>query len=394
MAAAGGVLGIRVFMVASLTMFGLCPGRLSRVEAQQRQGAGTPQFVETLRIPRSEAAGEVAFHIPAGAVPGPDRTIFVFDRFEQSVRVFSRNGALLRSFGRQGKGPGEFMEPSGLYVYKDRVYAADHKNRRLSWFSLAGVYQGDRAYPRRDSTRMELPARVIPLRYDHLLLEVGATSGDISGKKDIGNSRVLLYRPATTVPQVVAEYSSGLAFALQANLSYAVGVDAFGPGGLVAAFGDSIVALVDTYRGSIRYMLVTEEELRPLRVRNLNWQPQQVIVSRADEDRYRSMYLSRVMGSNAPAVRISSPTFRGPAWRAIFASTGDLWLSRRLPPGSLAESSALTWHVVPWDPKVEPYDVVLPVGFILFSVAGSELIGFHLDADRVPTLRVYQFTRR
>ena len=63
--------------------------------------------------------------------PKPDR-----------VSVYTRDGELLRQWGRTGTGDGEFDYPGGIAVSPDgRVYVADQTNRRVQVFDRDGTFR-------------------------------------------------------------------------------------------------------------------------------------------------------------------------------------------------------------------------------------------------------------
>ena len=65
--------------------------------------------------------------------------IVVADNAGHRVQVFNSNGALLRSFGREGNRPGEFSYPRGIAVDKDKkIFVSD--NHRVQIFSWKGRY--------------------------------------------------------------------------------------------------------------------------------------------------------------------------------------------------------------------------------------------------------------
>ena len=67
--------------------------------------------------------------------------IVVADNAKHRVQVFNSNGALLRSFGREGTRPGEFSYPRGIAVDKDKkIFVSD--NHRVQIFSWEGRYLG------------------------------------------------------------------------------------------------------------------------------------------------------------------------------------------------------------------------------------------------------------
>jgi DNA-binding beta-propeller fold protein YncE len=87
------------------------------------------------------------FFIPATSGPpnvdevglGIDLTsnIYVSATKDSHIRIYSRHGSLLGSFGRTGSGIGEFNSPAGLWIDgTNRLYVADKNNGRVQVFQL------------------------------------------------------------------------------------------------------------------------------------------------------------------------------------------------------------------------------------------------------------------
>ena len=88
-----------------------------------------------------------AFQLPdqCGAGLKPDGDIYVADGYGNArVHRFTPDGRLLQSWGEPGSGPGQFQVPHGIAVDRDgTVFVADRENSRIQLFSAAGVYQGE-----------------------------------------------------------------------------------------------------------------------------------------------------------------------------------------------------------------------------------------------------------
>jgi len=59
--------------------------------------------------------------------------ILVVDYAQKKVFVFDKNGSMVSNFGRQGRGPGEFLRPAAIGIdNKGNVYIEDSGNARIS----------------------------------------------------------------------------------------------------------------------------------------------------------------------------------------------------------------------------------------------------------------------
>ena len=96
-----------------------------------------------------EGAGEVApraagpFNFPTEVVPAASGDLYVSDGYRNArVHRFSGDGSLISSWGEPGKGgPNQFHLPHSLVVGRDgRVYLCDRENSRVQVFSADGQY--------------------------------------------------------------------------------------------------------------------------------------------------------------------------------------------------------------------------------------------------------------
>lgn len=84
---------------------------------------------------------------PTGVTLGPDGMIYVPDTHYQRVQVYTREGALVLSFGEYGSGPGQFIYPTDIALTTsasgavDRIYVSEYGgNDRISCFGAAGAF--------------------------------------------------------------------------------------------------------------------------------------------------------------------------------------------------------------------------------------------------------------
>jgi DNA-binding beta-propeller fold protein YncE len=82
------------------------------------------------------------FHRPTNLVVAADGSLYVTDGYGNCrVHKFAPDGRLLLSWGEPGSGPGQFNLPHGLALDRDgRVFVADRENSRIQVFSPRGEF--------------------------------------------------------------------------------------------------------------------------------------------------------------------------------------------------------------------------------------------------------------
>lgn len=88
-----------------------------------------------------EFAPQSGFWGPRDLVVAEDGTVYVSDTGNKRIVVFTSEGQELRTWGKEGSGPGEFIEPVGIAIdTKGRIVVADTGNRRLQFFDPQGRF--------------------------------------------------------------------------------------------------------------------------------------------------------------------------------------------------------------------------------------------------------------
>jgi len=84
--------------------------------------------------------GGPPFNRPTNAAIASDGEIYVCDGYGNSrVHQFSPDGTLIRSWGEPGTGPGQFRLPHGIAISPDnRVFVTDRENDRIHIYSRDG----------------------------------------------------------------------------------------------------------------------------------------------------------------------------------------------------------------------------------------------------------------
>jgi hypothetical protein len=98
-----------------------------------------PLLKEELVIGRDQQKQDNWFSFLNALAVDDAGNIYTLDPKDVRIRVFDRDGKLLRSFGRKGQGPGEFSGPGGLRILPpDVLEVFDVLHSRLSYFTLDG----------------------------------------------------------------------------------------------------------------------------------------------------------------------------------------------------------------------------------------------------------------
>lgn len=101
---------------------------------------GVVTAVEELRIGELEGAEAYTFGSIAGLVTDDAGHIYVVDDIADEIRVFDDSGVHLRSFARNGSGPGELKDPSGMVLLPDgRLAVRDFGNSRINVYAPDGT---------------------------------------------------------------------------------------------------------------------------------------------------------------------------------------------------------------------------------------------------------------
>lgn len=134
------------------------PGGTVAVHNPER-GAWTEQTawraVEELRLGRADGGGPDVFAAPAALEVDALGRLYVLDTQAAEVRVFGADGRHVRSFGRQGAGPGELAQAMGMTFAPDGgLWVLDPGNGRFSVFDTAGALQKT---VRRENTHVTYP---------------------------------------------------------------------------------------------------------------------------------------------------------------------------------------------------------------------------------------------
>lgn len=100
-------------------------------------------YNEILRIGNAEAFDEnYSFTAPHHISVGPKGRLYIADRRMNEVRIYDADGTFVNKIGQRGRGPGEFIEVSAMYLDPSRnhLIVVDRMNLRVTRFDSNGNY--------------------------------------------------------------------------------------------------------------------------------------------------------------------------------------------------------------------------------------------------------------
>jgi hypothetical protein len=330
------------------------------------------------------AARDLAFADVADIVATAAGELYVLDAGDKSVRVFSRDGRLVRRFGREGAGPGEFNLPVALRV-DSLVAVSDLGQQRMSYFTLDGRH----LRTARNPVPGDLPLlRVVGLRNGQV---VGVTPS-VVGVSTRGNGRtgspyaaVVIAGPGQAVDTLLHPHSGSAIFHPRAAQAPFGTFDTHaGRGGAHAVLGDSILAAADGYTGEVRWYRADRQGLTLVRTRQLPSRSRTV----GDEDVRRMERELYARYADLPKGLVVEPPPRvSIATQALFAPDGSLWIRN-----TAARGQAHVWTIFDAAGEIT-LRLSLPAGFDLLHVRGDRLYGVARTENDTPVVQVYRMLR-
>lgn len=96
-------------------------------------------LVQDLRVGAADGPRPYTFSPQALVAARSDGTLYVVDRGNHEVRAFDSRGRHLRTFGREGAGPGEFLGASTAGWLADTLWVSDLVQMRTTFFRPNGA---------------------------------------------------------------------------------------------------------------------------------------------------------------------------------------------------------------------------------------------------------------
>jgi 6-bladed beta-propeller len=109
---------------------------------------GTATLVEEMAIGQLTGSPEYMLGEVADLAVTRDGTLYVYDRSVPALRQYDASGRYVRTLGRRGQGPGEYLDPGGIGVLPDgRVVVWDTGNWRINVYAPTGESIGQWSTP-------------------------------------------------------------------------------------------------------------------------------------------------------------------------------------------------------------------------------------------------------
>ena len=164
-------------------------------------------FTEIFRIGDESADNPVFLDwVNTMAVDSEDQ-LYLTDGGFKGIRMFSKDGVLLREIGREGNGPGEFTGPPSAHIGPgDTLYVWDRQINRLSIFRPRDQSLVTSVTVRHSESRDFRPINILGITDQGLLMEFsGFNASDIEDAASQSHRAHFVYRNGATASFYMAQ---------------------------------------------------------------------------------------------------------------------------------------------------------------------------------------------
>ena len=147
----------------------------------------------------SNGTGNGQFCNPSGVAFDANNHLYVVDNSNHRVQSFDITGTYLFQFGTQGLGNGQLHSPVGITVHNSQLYISDNNNHRISVFQLDGQFSrifgsGHLKYPH--YTAVSSNNQLLVANNGHHCISIFTLDGNYVGKLGTqGTGRGQLFHP-------------------------------------------------------------------------------------------------------------------------------------------------------------------------------------------------------
>jgi hypothetical protein len=348
----------------------------------QTWGLGNAPVTE---IRSSDTGNPVLFGITE-VVPLPGGEIAVGNSEPLEVLVFGSDGNQVRSFGREGEGPGEFGSISSIVALPgDSIGVYDVRRRRFTVFSPSG--EASRSFDTRDLNPPGGSSRILLLSSGQFLLFGEGGFGDETGIHRTPAESFVLSATGIVV-RTIGPFPGGETYVLESG---GRGPVIFGAKTLSVTLEDRVVVGL-----SDGPELRTYEKTGVL-TRILRWDMLRRPVTEEDVAMYLDVALATVPETQRQVVRrfLSSlpSSSEAPVYEKLLASDlGELWVGLFQSPvlaSGVPRQPQRDWLVFSSRGAVR-FRLRTPGGFDLRAVRNHTAIGVFTDELGVESIRAYE----
>jgi len=133
--------------------------------------------------------------------------IYMLDGKNSTIHKYDKTGKHLKTFGREGQGPGEFRLASAIVVINDTILVGEWLRNQMIKFSTDGAYCG----VIKGTANLKMPA--FPSRYGDNLLS-NSTNTSNNGKEVVYSKKVEVwdkyFKPIKDLTEIVPDYDQSV----------------------------------------------------------------------------------------------------------------------------------------------------------------------------------------
>ncbi len=345
-----------------------------------------PEAASMFRLERQiglAGTAEAQFTRVTDLAVAPDGRVYVLDGPARLVRVYDAAGEFVHAFGGGGPEQGELEAPTALRIFRDTVLVFDPARQRVAKYSPDGQLLGSAAVVAPANLMIADP---VPLR-DGRMLARSVYRASAERRERDPLIHLVAFRPdVPRVDTLTRVAASPVVWYVPARPAQWGGEPSpFGQGGAWALAGDSLLALVDGYAGTVKFLRVETDGLRAAGTVALSARGRPVMERDLGQLR-REIDAQRTIPLPRDAAFLTPAQWSVVTGQAFFARDGSLWMERN----NLSETRVVWSRVDPQTGTVRNF--AFPLQFALRSVDGTLCIGVWTEDDGRQTVRAYRAT--
>lgn len=322
---------------------------------------------------------DYAFGRIAGLVAASDGRVYVLDRFDNAVRIFSESGDLLGRFGGSGGGPQEFVRAGAMRVAGNTIEIVDLGANRIASFDFDGRLIENR--------RLDLPVILgsQAVFEDWILAKTAGTLRASDRVDAVRNAIVAVRRGSKALDTIATGTVSAFQWSESDSGRRHMSPGPFGDAANFAPLDPSSFVVGDGATGTVEVWSVGEVGPRRRARRVLGIDAVEITESEADEVWHR---LFDGADARIPTrVRLFPPPVWPSITRIIVDDQRRIWLGLRHAPG---RGYAQEWLVLSSDDLNTLSKIRMPDRFQLRFVRGSLLYGITKSEFDEESVQVYR----